>query len=157
MKRMMALLLALVMLLALAACGGSAPAETTAPATVPENAGDGSPVTETEAPTLSPEEMLYNSLPDRMQQAVDLGIVELSQLEDPERECTVAEATQMLQNAYILRMYEAAGDWTRAAVSVLHPYKTAKVCNMLEKEKAEADLADLTFRPFEIKTVKISY
>jgi len=103
MKRMLALVLALAIVLSMAACGGSAPAETTAPATVPENAGDGSPVTETEAPTLSPEEMLYNSLTDRMRQAVDLGIVELSQLEDPERECTVAEAAQMLQNAYILR------------------------------------------------------
>ena len=106
MKRMMAFVLALAMVLSMAACGGSTPAETTAPATVPENAGDGSPVPETEAPTLSPEEMLYNSLTDRMQQAVDLGIVELSQLEDPERECTVADAADILQEVYNLRFYE---------------------------------------------------
>lgn len=105
MKRMIALLLVLATVLSLTACGGNAPAET-APAAV----GDGSPVPETEAPTevptteptLSPEEVLYNSLPDRMKQAVDVGIVELSQLENPDKEITIAEAAKMLQNAYTL-------------------------------------------------------
>ena len=61
------------------------------------------------------------------------------------------------QNAYILRIYEAAGDWTKASVSLAHPYAAAKACNMLEEEAGEIDLANLTFRPFEIKTIKIAY
>lgn len=62
------------------------------------------PTTEpTTEPALSPEEVLYNSLPDRMKQAVDVGIVEPSQLEDLNRECTIEEAAQMLQNAYTQR------------------------------------------------------
>ena len=67
---------------------------------------DGVPETTAEPtpePTLSPEEVLYNSLPDRMKQAVDVGIVELSQLEDLERIVTVGEASAMLQKAYVHR------------------------------------------------------
>lgn len=102
MKRFIAVLLALVMVLSLTACGGSAPSPTEAPAAAV-------PVTEppteepTTEPTLSLEEVLYNSLPDRMKQAVDVGIVELSQLENPDRQVTIAEAAQMLQNAYTQR------------------------------------------------------
>lgn len=104
MKRITALLLALVMLLSMTACGGSAPAETEAPAAAPVTEAVTEPTAEpiTE-PTLSPEEILYNSLPDRLKQAVDVGIVELSQLENPDREVTIAEAAQMLQNAYTRR------------------------------------------------------
>jgi len=48
--------------------------------------------------------VLYNSLPDRMQLAVDVGIVGLSQLEDLERIVTVGEASEMLQKAYVHRI-----------------------------------------------------
>ena len=67
---------------------GESPAEYAAPTT---------------EPTLSPEEILYNSLSDRMKQAVDVGIVELSQMEDLSRIVTVGEAAQMLQKAYVHR------------------------------------------------------
>ena len=102
MKQITLLLLALVMVLSLTACGGSTvPAETAAPATVPAmEAPTEAPTTE---PTLSPEEVLYNSLPDRMQQAVDAGLVELSQLEDLNRIVTVGEASAMLQKAFVHR------------------------------------------------------
>ena len=104
MKRITTLLLTLVMLLSMTACGGSAPAATEAPAAAPVREAVTEPTAEpTTEPTLSPEEILYNSLPDRMKQAVDVGIVELSQLENPDRELTIAEAAQMLQNAYTLR------------------------------------------------------
>lgn len=111
MTRMIALLLAVVMLLSLSGCGGSVREET-----AQASAGDGVPVPETSEspvpeetvapttePTLSHEEMLYNSLPERMRQAVDAGIVELNQLEDLERTVTVGEASQMLQKAYVHR------------------------------------------------------
>ena len=104
MKRITALFLALVMLLSLTACGSSAPAPTEAPAAAPVTEATTEPTAEpTTEPTLSPEEMLYNSLPDRMKQAVDVGIVELSQLEDLNRIVTVGEAAEMLQKAFVHR------------------------------------------------------
>lgn len=79
MKRMMCILLALCLLAALTACGEG---EKTVVATdsVMETA---TPTTEptTEA-TLSPEEKLLSSLPERTRQAYKLGLVELEQLED---------------------------------------------------------------------------
>ena len=106
MKRTIALLLVFACLLSLTGCGSSAPAEGSAPETssVATEAPTETPTeVPTTAPTLSPEEILYNSLPDRMKQAVDVGIVELSQLEDLSRVVTVAEASQMLQKAYVHR------------------------------------------------------
>lgn len=100
MKRNTTFFLTIVMLLSLTACGGSTPAATTAAATVPATAAVTEPTTE---PTLSPEEELYNSLPDRMRQAVDCGLVELSRMEDLERTVAVREASEMLQKAYIYR------------------------------------------------------
>lgn len=99
MKRMLSLLLVLAMLLS--GCGGGG--EPSA-----QNHETAAAVAETTAataaePTLSPEEMLYDSLSERMKQAVDVGIVELSQLEDPERIVTVGEASAMLQKAYVHR------------------------------------------------------
>lgn len=98
-KRMLSLLLVLSLLLS--GCGGIAAEEAVQAAseTVAVEATQ-APTTE---PTLSPEEELYNSLPDRLKQAVDVGIVELSQLEDLERIVTVGEASGMLQKAYVHR------------------------------------------------------
>ena len=100
-KRMLSLLLVVSVLLS--GCGGAAAKETTktAPETVAAeiSAPETTQVPTTE-PTLSPEEVLYHSLKDRMKQAVDLGIVELASLTDLNRECTIGEGIQMLQNAY---------------------------------------------------------
>ncbi len=96
-KRMLSLLLVLSLLLT--GCGGTAAEESAqaAPETVEMEATQ-APTT---APTLSPEEVLYNSLPEKVQQAVDLEIVDLSALDDLTRICTGAEAAQMLQNVRV--------------------------------------------------------
>lgn len=103
MKRIVCCLLVLSLILSflLSGCGGEAAAE-------PKEEAPTAAVTEpteapTTVPTLSPEEVLYNSLPDRIRQAVDVGIAELSRLEDLERIVTVGEASAMLQKAYVHR------------------------------------------------------
>lgn len=103
MKRLTAFVLALVMLLSLAACGASAPAATEAPAAaVPETTAE--PTTEpTTEPTLSAEELFLQSLPEKLQEAYALGIVELELLEDLDRVCTIAEAAGILQNIYRIK------------------------------------------------------
>lgn len=106
MKQMVSLMLVLTMVLSLfAGCGSTQTEEKMEESMVAATTAEISePTTEpTTEPALSPEEVLYNSLPDRMKQAVDVGIVELSQLEDLNRECTIEEAAQMLQNAFTLR------------------------------------------------------
>lgn len=108
MKKIIAIVLSFVMLLSLAGCGASAPATKEPAAAAPAEEISIEPVIEptTEPatePPLSPEEVLYNSLPERMKQAVDAGIVELSQMEDLNRIVTVGEAAEMLQKAFVHR------------------------------------------------------
>ena len=109
MKKATSLLLVLTMVFSLlSGCGKPAAQESTpqVPATAPiaETAATAEHTTEpTTEPTLSPEELLYNSLTDRQRQAVDVGIVELSQMEDLERIATIGEASTMLQKAYVHR------------------------------------------------------
>ena len=105
MKRTIVLLLVLASLLSMTACDGSTPAETPSPKTTPvvtEAPTEASTEAPTTEPTLSPEEQLLAALPERTRQAYELGIVPLELLWDLERECTIAEAAQMLQNAYTL-------------------------------------------------------
>lgn len=56
----------------------------------------------------------------------------------------------------ILRVYEAEGTWTKATLSVDSRITGMTVCDMLENE-LEPTGPELTFRPFEIKTIKLVY
>lgn len=106
MKRMICLSLALSFLLSLAACGGGGEtipattslAQTDAPALEPTVAA----MEATTEPTLSQEEQLFYSLPERVRQACELGLVELDQLEDLGRQVTIGEASEMLRRAYAI-------------------------------------------------------
>lgn len=108
MRRMVSLLLVLAIVLSmLAGCGSTQLEEETVDpmvAATNQPTETAEPTTEpTTEPTLRPEEVLYNSLPERMRQAVDAVLVEISQLEDLNRVVTVGEASAMLQKAYIHR------------------------------------------------------
>ncbi len=62
--------------------------------------------------------------------------------------------------AYILRLYESTGAYTRANLSFGHPVKGLAVTNMLEEEQEAlmpVQTLPLTLRPFEIKTLRVSY
>ncbi len=61
------------------------------------------------------------------------------------------------QNAYILRLYDAAGDYSRVSLRFGHEVKAVLECNMLEEELHTADPSALVFKPFEIKTIKVCY
>ena len=62
------------------------------------------------------------------------------------------------QRAYILRLYEAAGGYSRARLTFSHPVKALYDCDMLEEEKETLDpSAPLVFTPFKIRTVKVVY
>ncbi len=62
------------------------------------------------------------------------------------------------QKAYILRLYEAAGGYSRTHLTFSHPVKALFDCNMLEEELAPLDPAEpLVFTPFKIRTIKVVY
>ena len=59
------------------------------------------------------------------------------------------------QRAYILRLYEAAGDYVRTELSFGHPVKKIYICSMLEEEIKPLETLEL--RPFQILTLKVYY
>ncbi len=65
------------------------------------------------------------------------------------------------EKAFIARLYEAEGTYTNTSVSLFEGAKSAEITNMLEETQEELTLnggcLSLTFRPFEIKTLKIAY
>ncbi|MBR6361269.1 MAG: alpha-mannosidase, partial [Clostridia bacterium] len=61
------------------------------------------------------------------------------------------------EKAFIARLYEAEGTYTACPVKIFDGAKKVEITNMLEEVQSEADCASLAFRPFEIKTLKISY
>ena len=66
------------------------------------------------------------------------------------------------ERAFILRLYEAEGTYTRTSLSLGVRAKEAEITNMLEEplerlELSDRSSAELVFRPFEIKTIRIRY
>ena len=56
-------------------------------------------------------------------------------------------------NGVVIRLYEALGVHEKACLSIAIPYKRAWLTNMLERPECEITLKDLTFTPYEIKTI----
>ncbi len=63
------------------------------------------------------------------------------------------------ENAFIVRVYEAEGAYTKAKMTFTDKAKKVALTNMLEEETEvlEGTSPVVTFRPFEIKTVKVYY
>ncbi len=61
------------------------------------------------------------------------------------------------EKAFIARLYEAEGTYTTCPVEFFAGAKKVEITNMLEEVQSELDSNELVFKPFEIKTLKISY
>ncbi len=61
------------------------------------------------------------------------------------------------QKAFIVRLYEAEGTYTNCPVEFVEGAKKVEITNMLEETQSKLSGKELTFRPFEIKTLKIYY
>ncbi len=64
------------------------------------------------------------------------------------------------QKAFILRLYEAEGSFTHSTLKLGIQPKSVELTNMLEEAIEELPCKNeiqLTFRPFEIKTIKVGY
>ena len=61
------------------------------------------------------------------------------------------------EKAFIARLYEAEGTYTCCPVEFFAGSKKVEITNMLEEVQGELTANELSFKPFEIKTLKISY
>lgn len=74
--------------------------------------------------------------------------------------CEAVKPCEDAQNAYIVRLYEAEGTFTPATLTVQHPVRKICETTMLEENIAcltRDSKASLTFKPFEIKTLRVYY
>ena len=82
----------------------------------------------------------------------------LCRADDPNVVIETVKPCEDSQRAYILRLYEAAGGYSRAKLSFSHEVKALYDCSMLEEEKNRLDPNEpLVFTPFRIRTVKVAY
>ena len=61
------------------------------------------------------------------------------------------------EKAFIARLYEAEGTFTNCSVKFFEGAKKVEITNMLEEVEQTLDGNVLSFRPFEIKTIKVTY
>lgn len=100
----------------------------------------------------------YNHLPILWQ-----GYVSLSSLLCVDATNIIVETVKPCedtQKAYILRIYESIGAYTHTLLKLQHQVVCVQQCNMLEEEMkkiSENNVFELTFKPFEIKTIKVYY
>lgn len=78
----------------------------------------------------------------------------------PKAENVIVEAIKPCEdneNAFIARLYEAEGTYTNCPIEFFSGAKKVEITNMLEEVQSVFEGGELSFRPFEIKTLKISY
>ena len=78
----------------------------------------------------------------------------------PEAENVIVEAIKPCEDnekAFIARLYEAEGTFTNCPVKFFEGAKKVEITNMLEEVEQTLNGNVLSFRPFEIKTIKVTY
>lgn len=91
---------------------------------------------------------------------VGKGEFEAKQLIVPDESNIIVEAIKPCEDnekAFIARLYEAEGTYTNCTLKLFEGARKVEITNMLEEVQEEYNAAAFAFRPFEIKTLKISY
>lgn len=94
---------------------------------------------------------------------VTMGEYKATQLIVPELDNIIVESIKPCEDserAFIARLYECEGGYVNSKVSFFDGAKCAQITNMLEEptgEEIDVNFCSLTFKPFEIKTIKIEY
>jgi len=94
---------------------------------------------------------------------VSAGEYKTTQLIEVEADNIIVETIKPCEDnerAFIVRMYDAEGAYTRTGIKLFDGAKSAEITNMLEEPlEAIEDVKaiNLEFRPFEIKTIKVIY
>ena len=86
------------------------------------------------------------------------AVPSLCRVNDPNVIIEAVKPCEDTQRAYILRLYEAAGGYSRTRLAFSHEVKALYDCNMLEEEQAALSPDDvIVFTPFAIRTIKVAY
>ncbi|MBR5562543.1 MAG: alpha-mannosidase [Clostridia bacterium] len=78
----------------------------------------------------------------------------------PKAENVIVESIKPCEDnekAFIARLYESEGTYTNCPVEFFDGAKKVEITDMLEEVKETFEGNELSFRPFEIKTLKITY
>lgn len=92
-----------------------------------------------------------------------MGTTEVKALVNVDADNCFVEAIKPCEDAekaFIVRVYEAEGAFTKTKIKFFDGAKKITLTNMLEEEQEVFETVDevaLTFKPFEIKTIKVSY
>ena len=100
----------------------------------------------------------FNYLP--IANAGDCMMPQLASVDLPNIIIETVKPCEDADNAYILRLYEATGAYSKATLTLNHDVKGIALTDMLEEVQEKLPLsreATLTFKPFEIKTVRVAY
>lgn len=100
----------------------------------------------------------FNYLP--ITKAGDCALPKLASIDLPNVIIETVKPCEDADNAYILRLYEATGAYSKATLSLGHEVRAIGITDMLEEVREvlpAAREAVLTFKPFEIKTVRVAY
>ena len=88
------------------------------------------------------------------------GDFEATALILPKAENVIVEAIKPCEDnekAFIARLYETEGTFTNCRIELFDGAKKVEITNMLEEVEGQISNGELSFGPFEIKTLKISY
>ncbi len=78
----------------------------------------------------------------------------------PKAENVIVESVKPCEDnekAFIVRLYETEGTYANCPVEFFNGAKKIEITDMLEEVKETLESSELSFRPFEIKTIKITY
>ncbi len=94
---------------------------------------------------------------------VSQGEYKITKLIEVEADNIIVETVKPCEDnerAFIVRMYDAEGAYTRTGIKLFDGAKSAEITNMLEEPIeaiADVNAINLEFRPFEIKTMRVLY
>ncbi len=108
----------------------------------------------------SAESVIQPAYELNMPAVIGKGDFALTPLAVPDAGNIIVEAIKPCEDnekAFIVRLYEAEGTRAKCRLALFDGAKEVFETNMLEEIKGAADCGNLEFRPFEIKTLKVTY
>lgn len=92
-----------------------------------------------------------------VQKAGSCALPSLLSIDAPNVIIETVKPCEDAERAYIVRLYEATGAYSKASLAFGHQPREIMLTNLLEEPISPVNSASLTFAPFEIKTIRVAY